>query len=235
MKPNVNLPQLFPFKKELQELIQQLLNAIAPDVIYISLVQKEPTQLYALHLIINSAKELSKGELDLLKQIGEKSPQFYLQWSTANQIRKSLMAGEIYYLKQCYYGEIIYLIENSKDPLAKTTFKGTTLLKKTKEKTEHDFNVFVELFSVTYDHFQKENYDKAALEIISILFELFNYAETLYKGEAINFISLSDHVKYLAVLNSEFQKLFDPDNDKITEILEYLDDIYVGGFDSKEH
>ncbi len=233
MKPNVNLPQLFPFKKELQDLIQQLLIIIAPDAIYLSSVRKEPTQLYALHLVVNSANEPSKEELDLLKQIDEKSPQFYLQWSTASQIRKSLMAGEIYYLKQCYYGEIVYLREDSKDPLANTTFKGTTLLTKIEEKTEHDFNDFVELFSITYDHFQNENYYKATREITSILVKLFNYAETLFKGKTINGISLSDNVKYLAVLYPEFQKLFDPDNDKITEILGFLDD--VDGLDSKEH
>ncbi|MDT0643960.1 hypothetical protein RM553_14070 [Zunongwangia sp. F363] len=235
MKQNLNLPPLFPFKMELQELIQQLPDVFAPDAIYLCTVRKEPPSFYALHLIRSSANEFSTEVLNRLKQLVEKFPQFSIQWSTAGQVRKHLMAGELYHISQCFYAELIYLSESSKDPLAKSTIKGSTLLKKAKEKTTHDYNEVVELFSTTYDLFQKEKYDKATLKVIDIFLELFNYTETLYKGEAINVNSLSEHVKYLAALDPEFQKLFDPGNDRLTEILLFLDDIYLAGLDPREH
>lgn len=235
MKQNLNLPPLFPFKMELQELTQQLSDAIEPDAIYLCTVRKEPPSLYALHLIRSSANEFSTEEITVLKQLGQKFPQFSIHWNTAGQVRKQLMAGDLYYISQCFYGELIYLSDNSKDPLAESTIKGSTLLKKAKEKTTDDFNKVVELFSATYDLFQKEKYDKATLKVIDILLVLFSYAETLYKGEAISAHSLSEHVKYLAALNSEFRKLFDPGNDRITEILLFLNDIDLAGLDPKEH
>lgn len=227
MKQTFNIPPTFPLKMEFRELGSQLLNFVKPDFIYFSPIREDSAPVYSLHLILKPGKNLSQEELGILENLQKKFPQFTIQWSTAKELRRSLSDGGIYFIKQCYFGHVIYPSKKTIDPLAKTTFNGSTLIRKAQERVDRDFNDFaVQFNTIDFHYYENENHGKATLEIGAIFAKLLNYVETLYGRETTHF-DFADQLMHITRLDPEFEQLFHEKNKKITDLTNSMNYYYT--------
>ncbi|MFI2742196.1 hypothetical protein ACG2LH_05615 [Zhouia sp. PK063] len=125
MTSKLKIQELFPFKKELKELLNQLLHGVELQVIYLSELEINEHTFFIINGILERKITFSKEQLTLLHNLENSNSPFKLQLYTKKQLSAALHNGDLYVIQHCYYGKVVYQHDDSNLILSK--FKDTFL------------------------------------------------------------------------------------------------------------
>lgn len=221
MTSELKIPQLFPFKKELKELLNQLLDCFDLQVIYLSEIEIKENKFYIINGILERKRTFSKEQLTLLHKVENSNLHFKLQLYTKKQLRASLHNGELYFIKHCYYGQVVYQNTGSNSILSK--FKDTFLLNQSKKQLGHNRNSISKVFHAIQHRFAASEYNAATGMLLNILHTLFQHLGKLYSGQNIKFTTLKEYIQHLSSYDSEIHKFFMEGRKEVSEMLELME------------
>lgn len=220
-------------KKELHELIHQIMNIVEPGIIYLSVIREDSAPVYYLHLVMKSDEKLKAEKETSIYDINKNFPQFMIWSSTASHLRSFALNGEFFSINLACYGQIIYQSENVKDSLEDMPQKGSSLIKKAQEIADQDFNEFAVEFNGINYHFKNEDYDRAINELDTLLMKFFHYLVTLHEGEYVEVEYIE--IDHMSRLNEDFDELFHKKNETIRNLLSRLEVLHIYGLTDYEN
>ncbi len=222
----IDIAKNFEKKEELSSLVDNILNVITIDAIFLSMEQKEGNSYYhILTLFVDVNNNPIPNEiLDLVSKMGKEHTDFRIKIYTEEQSEIGILRGSLYFLEHCCLGEMVYAHPEGTNLLDYPELALGNILKRAERYFDSEMKK-VKAFANTADILIKEGDHTIATFNLHQAFELaFRFLEQMCIGQSKVTHSIISHInfckEYFPKLRP-FPKTSEMDNNELLLLLEH--------------
>lgn len=228
MEAKINLPDQVKDPETIKELVSELVKMVNVNQIYMSPGEKEHAFTYRFTIIVEDmAKRFKERVREILNDLFEKHPAFYVRFFTLHQVVHETTVGNTFFLNNCSEETLIYY-HNKYD---KAWLFQKVDLSAVIETANHNFLMEkqkITSFKMGATLFLEEkNYNLAAFMLHQTIELSFTTLERFLVGISFTEHLISDHQAYLGNIIKDLGKVFPKKNEKQIQLLNKLNTAYV--------
>ncbi|MBW8198907.1 HEPN domain-containing protein [Flagellimonas abyssi] len=226
MKHHTNIPETFERAEELSKLIENILNVITIDAVFLSRKQIEGNSTYHILTLFTDVDNdpIPTEILALVSKLGKEHPNFRIRIYTEEQSEIGLSRGSLYFLEHCCLGDTVYARIEGANLLDYPEMTLTNIIKRTIRNYDSEMKK-VTTFANTADILIKEGDYAIATFNMHQAFELgFRFIEQMCIGRSKVTHSIISHINYCKHYFPTiipFTKTSDLDNNELLLLLEH--------------
>ncbi|THV61295.1 HEPN domain-containing protein [Flagellimonas alvinocaridis] len=226
MEHYLNIPKNFDKKEELSNLIDNILNVITIDAIFLSMEQREGESPY--HILTFFADVNNNPIPNEILGFGTKTakdhPDFRIKIYTEEQSEIGILRGSLYFLEHCCLGEMVYAHPEGTNLLDYPELAMGNILKRAERYFDLEMKK-IKAFVNTAEILLKEGDHAIAAFNLHQAFELaFRFMEQMFIGHSKVTHSIISHINfckdYFPTLRP-FPKTAEMDNNELLLLLEH--------------
>lgn len=223
MKQDVQIPEVFPFKNELEEILLQMVEVIQVQQIYLSEFEADKKARYLLTCFYDiTTPNPREDQYNLIKEIQHSFPNFRIRIYTMSHIDTMKKQSNLYVLQHIYFGELVYSSLPNVYKLEDIDFPD--FLKSSKEKLQGEALKILEFVRAGEKQLKEECCILPAFNFHQGIELTFRSLEQFYMGKELVSHSIAAHIKFITLFIPEIQKVFS--GEKINEHIEILEKAY---------
>ncbi|MHA7831918.1 MAG: HEPN domain-containing protein [Flagellimonas sp.] len=226
MEHYLSIPKNFEKKGELSNLIDNILNVITIDAIFLSMEQGEGDAIY--HILTFFADVNNNPIPNEILGFGLKKakdhPDFRIKIYTEEQSEIGILRGSLYFLEHCCLGEMVYAHPEGTNLLDYPELALGNILKRAERYFDLEMKK-IKAFTNTADILIKEGDHAIATFNLHQAFELaFRFLEQMFIGQSKVTHSIISHINYCKDYFPKlgpFPKTSEMDNNELLLLLEH--------------
>ncbi len=228
MEAKINLSDQVKDPEIIKELVSKLVTMVNVNQIYMSPGEKEHAFSYRFTIIVEDmAKRFKERVREVLNDLFEKHPSFYVRFFTLHQVVHETTIGNTFFLNNCSEETLIYyhnkydkawLFQKVDLSAVIETANQNFLMEKQKIIS---FKKGASLF------LEENNYALAAFMLHQTIELSFTTLERFLVGVSFTEHTISGHQAYLGQVIKELGKVFPKKNEKQIQLLNKLNTAYV--------
>ena len=226
MNHYIDIPKNFEKKEELYSLVDNILNVITIDAIFLSMEQREGDAIYhILTLFVDVNNNPIPNEImRLISKMGKEHTDFQIKIYTEEQSEIGILRGSLYFLEHCCLGEMVYAHPEGTNLLDYPELALGNILKRAGRYFDSEMKK-VKTFAHTADILIKEGgYTIAAFNLHQAFELAFRFLEQMCIGQSKVTHSIISHINYCKDYFPKlgpFPKTSEMDNNELLLLLEH--------------